>query len=104
MVHPITRDEAAWLVIRMSGLVFGWLALTKIIAVVYATYLLTSQGLREIRQMVGSTLSWEIAWPQAFQFVIYGLVSFYLLRYGNGIHCLICSRARMPAKKSDEAP
>ena len=103
MNNPISKDEAAWLVIRSTGLVFVWLAFTKIAGFVYAAHILTSEGLREIRESLSSTLSWEMTWPQAFMFVIYGLLAVYLLRYGDRIHRLICSGSRVPRQETDGA-
>jgi len=61
MKQSITQQEAAWLVLRTIGLIFAWLALTKIAGFVYTSYLLTTDGLIQIRESLGGVLSWEMA-------------------------------------------
>lgn len=86
MPKSITKEEAAWLVVRTSGVIFAWLAITKFAGFLYAAHLLTTTGLSEIRESFSDTLSWELAWPHAFKFVVYGMLAFYLLRHGDFVH------------------
>lgn len=102
MNNPISKDEAAWLVIRSAGLVFVWLAFTKIAGFVYVAHILTNEGLRQIRESLSSTMSWEMTWPQASMFLIYGVLAVYFLKYGDKIHRLICTESRI--SRQDTGP
>jgi hypothetical protein len=87
------KEQAAWLVIRTIGLIFAWMAITTFAGFAYMVYLLNSDGLTSLRQSVGGTFSWEIAWPRLFMLVTYGFLGFYFLRRGESCHNLICSES-----------
>jgi hypothetical protein len=96
MKTSITKDEAAWLAIRIAGMYFAWLALSELGDFIYTAHLLTTEGLREIRESLSRTLSWELAWPKACGFIIHGSTAIYLLRFGSTVHRLICAGQRTP--------
>ena len=106
MKKSITHQETAWLVLRTIGLVFAWLALTKIAGFAWTAHILTTDGLTQIRESLGGALSWEMAWPQAFMFLAYVLLAFYFLRHGHYCHSLICFEGRTkhdtPPERTDE--
>lgn len=91
MKTAIDKDEAAWLVIRTIGLIFAWMAITKIVAFAYTAYLGTSDGLTTFVPTLGSSTFWKIGWYHASMFVPYSLLSFYFLRFGRFCHNLLCT-------------
>ena len=105
MTKSITKEELAWLVVRTGGLVFTWMAITNIAGFLFAVHLLTTAGLSRIRESLGDSISWEMAWPPAFRFVIYGMVAYYLLRRGDFVHRQLtrARRSRAHAASKGEA-
>lgn len=86
---------------RTIGLVFAWMAITTFAGFGYMVYLLNSDGLIGLRQSVGGRFSWEIALPQVFMIVVYGLLAFYFLRRGESCYNLICSEIMIRASSED---
>ena len=87
----MNKEQAAWLVLRTIGLFFAWKAITTFAGFAYMVYLLNSDDRTSLRQSVGGTFSWEIAWPQVFMLMTYGVLALYFLRRGERCHNLICS-------------
>ena len=87
----LTKSDLAWLAIRAVGLLFVWVALTKVAMFIYAVYRLTSEGWSEISDSLGSRLSWEIAWPPAIHFILSLLAALYFLKGGRFIHRILLS-------------
>lgn len=86
MNHPITKEDAAWLAIRCTGFLFAWMAYKNIASFLWAVHMLTSEELSEIRESLSLTVSWEVAWPKAVMFILYGCVAYYLIRHGRWLH------------------
>jgi hypothetical protein len=78
----MTHQDAGWLVLRTTGFVFVWLALSII------------DDLIDVYKTANGTFSLEIAWSQCLVFIAYGALAFYFLRHGGFCHRLICYRAR----------
>jgi hypothetical protein len=94
---PLTKSDLAWLLIRAAGMLLAWIALTKVTWILYLIYLLTNEGWKEISDNIGSRLSWEMALPNALQFLLCAIVATYLLKGGRFIHGVLVS---IPAKVS----
>lgn len=90
MNRPITKEDLAWLVIRCTGIAFVWLAFSKLAGFIFAAYILTSRGFRELQNTLSDALSWNMAWPQGFWFLVYSALAYYLLARGQHVHRVIC--------------
>lgn len=97
----LTKNGLAWLVTRLLGCLFAFLAVKKLGAVAYAAYLLNSDGYRSIRSSLSSQISWDVSWPQALIFFFYAGVAFYLLRHGSRFVALICNEGDVPVGKEE---
>ena len=61
--YSINKTELAWLVTRIAGVVFAWLALTKLSGFGYAVYLLSNGVYSELLNAPAARVSWDVAWP-----------------------------------------
>lgn len=109
MNQPVTKEDLAWLVIRCTGLGFVWFAFSKLAGFIFAVYLLTSRGLRQLQDTLSSATSWNMTWPEGFWFLIYSALAYYLLTRGERVHRMICfpsddSRRKLHDGKRPEMP
>jgi len=106
MNQPITKEDLAWLVIRCTGIAFVWFAFSKLAGFIFAAYILTSRGLRDLHNTLSDALSWNMAWPQGFWFLVYSALAYYLLARGERVHRIIClsPEAQCQAAHKEERP
>ncbi|WP_206753262.1 hypothetical protein [Lentimonas sp. CC10] len=93
MNHCINKTELAWLVTRVAGVVFAWLALTKLSGFGFAVYLLSNGVYSELLNSPGTRVSWDLAWPHAVGFIFCLGLAVYFLKYGARFVALLCSEA-----------
>ena len=89
--ESVTKSGLAWLAIRSTGLLLIWAALTKASWFIFIIYRLTSEVGREISGTLSGRISWELALPQAVQFLLCVAAATYLLKGGRLIHRILVS-------------
>jgi hypothetical protein len=106
MNRPITKEDLAWLAIRCTGIACVWFAFSKLAGFLFAAYLLTNRGLRELQDTLSNALSWNMAWPQGFWFLVYSALAYYMLVRGERVHRIICHspKAQGLAAHKEERP
>jgi hypothetical protein len=90
----MTKHEAAWLSLRVFGLVLAISAVQHIAAVVYFVWQLASGFFRDAQENVGSSIALQASLPH----FIYGAAAlaatYYLLFRGEALHRLIMREHR----------
>ncbi len=87
--NPITKDDVAWLITRCTGIMFAWLALAKIIPILYSLYSVYAFTYEHENAGVGVShhaelfVFWRITEPLLFAVVLYGVIAYYLLQHGR---------------------
>jgi hypothetical protein len=90
----MTKHEAAWLALRVSGLVLALSAVQHIAAIVYFAWLFFTGVFRDVQGSISDRLSLQASLPQ----FIYGAVvlgaAYYLLFRGEALHRLIMKEGK----------
>ena len=97
MERGISKEELVWLVTRVVGAVFLWLAITKLGAVIglfYSSKQMDGMGMGLSERMVSVALK-----PLVFSLVTYMFLAFYFLKRGSGFVSMVSTMGEVRERK-----
>ena len=90
----MTKHEAAWLALRVSGLVLALSAVQHFAAIVYFAWVFFAGGFSDVQGSISDRLSLQASLPQFIYGVVVLFVAYYLLFRGDGLHRLIMNEGK----------
>ncbi len=85
----MTKHEAAWLSIRVTGLVVGLSGVKQFSMFFYLVWMVITGEMREIKTNVSAQLAFNTSWPIALGGAITLVVAAYFLFGGLAVHRII---------------
>jgi hypothetical protein len=90
----MTKYDAAWLALRVSGLALTLTAIQHIAAIVYFVWLFFAGGFRDVQGSISDRISLQTSLPQFIYGVVVLVVAYYLLFRGEALHRLIMKEGK----------
>ncbi len=90
----MTKHEAAWLALRVSGLALALSSIQHIAAVGYFIWLFFSGGFRDVEGSISDRISLQASLPQFIYGVVVLAAAYYLLFRGEALHRLIMKEGK----------
>lgn len=85
----MTKNEAAWLALRVTGLVVALSGVKQFSAVIYLVWMFASGELGSFRTDVGTRMAFYTTWPGSLGGVILLAFAAYLLFGGRAPHAVL---------------
>ena len=85
----MTKNEAAWLALRISGLVLALSAIQHLSAIIYFGYLFFSGAFKDVQGSISDRISLQASLPQFVYGIAVLTAAYYLLFKGAALHRIV---------------
>jgi uncharacterized membrane protein YwaF len=90
----MTKHEAAWLALRVSGLVLALSAIEHLSAIAYFAWLLFAGVFQDVQGSISDRLSLQSSLPQFIYGAVVLAAAYYLLFRGEALHRFIMKEGK----------